>query len=227
METWLDSILPFLWIILRTTGLFITAPVIGTKYVPWAVKVTMSLAIGYMLWAIVPVAPSPQTIGGFMMVSGGEVVLGLLMGFCGTIMMAAIETAGHIVDMKIGFGMANVINPQYGHPSPILGIFKYLLIVLVFLGIDGHHLFVIALSESFAIVPAGAAFIPRAWAQIGLGAASGMLRTALILACPVWASALIVDFALGVIARTVPQMNVFVVGMPVKTLWDWESSLLQ
>ena len=68
--------------------------------------------------------------------------------------------------------------------------------------IRDSHLFVIALSESFAIVPAGAAFIPRAWAQIGLGAASGMLRTALILACPVWASALIVDFALGVIART-------------------------
>ena len=62
-----------------------------------------------------------------------------------------------------------VIDPQYGQPSPILGIFKYLLMILVFLGIDGHHLFIKALFKSFEIVPAGAATIPAAWPQIGLG----------------------------------------------------------
>ncbi|MGI6163123.1 MAG: flagellar biosynthetic protein FliR [Bacillota bacterium] len=218
MDVWLKAVFPFMWIVLRTTGLFITAPVIGTKYIPWSVKVTMSLIMGYLLWLIIPVAPSPHSIGGFVVAAAGEIVLGLLLGFCGSVMMAAIETAGHIADMEIGFGMANVIDPQYGQPSPILGIFKYLLMILVFLGIDGHHLFIKALFKSFEIVPAGAATIPAAWPQIGLGAASSMLKTALILSCPVWASALIVDFALGAIARTVPQMNMFVVGIPIKTL---------
>ncbi len=86
-----------------------TAPVIGTKYVPWTVKVTMSLIMGYLLWLIIPAAPSPDSIGGFVVAAGGEIMLGLLLGFCGSVMMAAIETAGHIADMEIGFGMANVI----------------------------------------------------------------------------------------------------------------------
>ena len=147
-----------------------------------------------------------------------EVAVGLLLGFCGNIIMAAIETAGYLVDMKIGFGMANVVNPHYGQASPILGIFKYLLVMLIFLGIDGHHILVRALHRSFQLVPAGAAAVPAEWAQIGLGAAAEMFKIALVLSCPVWAATMIVDFGLGVIARTVPQLNVFVVGIPMKTL---------
>lgn len=218
MQVWLEAVFPLLWITLRTVGFVVTAPVLGTRYIPGLVKAAISLLLGYILWPIVPVAPSPDTPAGFIMVAASEVVLGLLLGFCGTIMMAAIETAGHIVDMKIGFGMANVIDPHYGQPSPILGIFKYLLIMLIFLGIDGHHILIKALFESFEIVPAGAAFVPTEWSLIGLGAASKMFKIALVLSCPVWASTLIIDFALGVIARTVPQMNVFVVGIPMKTL---------
>ncbi len=218
MQVWLETIFPLLWITLRTAGFVVSAPVIGTRYIPGLVKAAVSLLLGYILWPIVPAAPSPNTPGEFILIAASEVAVGLLLGFCGTIIMAAIETAGHIVDMKIGFGMANVIDPHYGQPSPILGIFKYLLIMLVFLGIDGHHILIKALFESFEIVPAGAAFIPTQWAQIGLGAAAKMLKIALVLSCPVWASTLIVDFTLGVIARTVPQMNVFVVGIPIKTL---------
>ena len=218
MDALLQTIFPFMWVVLRTTGIFITAPVIGAKYVPWPVKVSMSLAIGYCLWLTLPISYHPTSIPGFVVSAAGEIVFGLFLGFCGTIMMAAIETAGHIVDMEIGFGMANVIDPQYGQPSPILGIFKYLLMILVFLGINGHHLFLKALVTSFAAVPAGSASVPAAWAQLGLNAGAEMLRASLMLSCPVWASSLIVDFALGAIARTVPQMNVFVIGIPIKTL---------
>jgi len=218
LEVWLEALFPLLWITLRTVGFIVTAPVIGTRYVPGLIKATVSLLLGYILWPVVPVSPSPGTLGGFIASASSEVGFGLLLGFCGTIMIAAIETAGHIVDMKIGFGMANVVDPHYGQSSPILGIFKYLLIILIFLGINGHHMLIKALFQSFQLVPAGAAAVPREWAQIGLGAAGRMLKIALALSCPVWASTLIVDFALGVIARTVPQLNVFVVGIPIKTL---------
>ena len=70
-------------------------------------------------------APIPTSLLGFLMCGASEILFGLIMGFCGTIVMAAIETAGHIADIEIGFGMANVIDPQYGQPSPILGIFKW------------------------------------------------------------------------------------------------------
>lgn len=207
-----------MWITLRTAGFIVTAPVIGTRYVPGLVKAAVSLLLGFILWPTIPAATIPVTAGGFVASALGEVSFGLFLGFAGTIIMAAIETAGHVVDMKIGFGMANVVDPHYGQASPILGILKYLLIILVFLSIDGHHMLLKALFKSFEMVPVGTAVIPQKWAYMGVNAASKMLRIALALSCPVWAATMIVDFALGVIARTVPQLNVFVVGIPLKTI---------
>jgi len=218
METWLKVVCPFFWILLRASGFLMTAPVIGTRYVPWTVKVTLSLVTGYVLWSFVPSVEPPSDLSGILLRAGGEICVGLFLGFVGTIIMSAIETAGHIADMEIGFGLANVIDPQYGKPSPVLGIVKYLLIVLVFLVIDGHHLLIRALYQSFQVIPAGAATVPTNWTYVGLEAVSRMMWIALTLSCPVWASALIVDITLGIIARTVPQINVFVVGMPLKTL---------
>ncbi|HHW18197.1 MAG TPA: flagellar biosynthetic protein FliR [Firmicutes bacterium] len=218
MDGWLRIVFPFFWVLLRTSGVLMTAPVVGTRYVPWTVKVAISLVTGYILWSFVPAVDLPGTLEEMAVRAAGEVILGLFLGFIGTIMMAAIETAGHLADMEVGFGLANVVDPQYGQPSPLLGILKYLLVTLMFLAIDGHHIFIRALYDSFVLVPAGGATIPSSWAQVGIMAVSKMMWTALILSCPVWASALIVDITLGMIARSVPQLNVFVVGMPLKTL---------
>jgi flagellar biosynthetic protein FliR len=218
LEVWLEAIIPLLLITLRITGFIVAAPITGSRYIPGLIKGTVSLLLGYILWPVVPVSTVPDTLGGFVGSAVIEVAVGLILGFCGTINISGIETAGYLVDMKIGFGMANVVNPHYGQASPILGIFKYLLIMLIFLGIDGHHMLIKALYRSFELVPAGTAAIPGQWAQIGLGAGAEMLKIALVLSCPVWAATMIVDFGLGVIARTVPQLNVFVVGIPMKTL---------
>ena len=218
MEAWLETIIPLLWITLRVAGFIIAAPITGTRYIPGLIKGTVSLLLGYILLPVVRIGPVPPTLGGFAVSAVSEVSFGLLLGFCGTVLIAAIETAGYLVDMKIGFGMANVVDPHYGQASPILGIFKYLLIMLIFLGIDGHHMLIKALFRSFELVPAGTAVIPAGWAEIGLKAAAEMVKIALVLSCPVWAATMIVDFGLGVIARTVPQLNVFVVGIPMKTL---------
>lgn len=218
MEAWLEAIIPLLLITVRVAGFIVAAPITGTRYIPGLIKGTVSLLLGYILWPLVPIGDIPHTLGGFVVSAVSEAAFGLLLGFCGTIMIAAIETAGYIVDMKIGFGMANVVDPHYGQASPILGIFKYLLIMLIFLGIDGHHMLIKALFRSFELIPAGVAAVPAEWAQIGLRAVAEMLKIALILSCPVWAATMIVDFSLGVIARTVPQLNVFVVGIPMKTL---------
>ena len=139
-------------------------------------------------------------------------------GFMGTIIMGAIELAGHVADVEMGFGIANVMDPHYGTSSPLLGTIKYILVTLCFLSINGHHMFIVALRDSFNLVPAGAGVVVTAWAQLGLQAFSKMLWIALLLSCPIWASMLIVDITLGIVAQTVPQLNVFVVGIPLKAL---------
>ncbi len=218
MGEWLPVVFPFLCVMLRTTGLFITAPVLGAKYIPVPVKAGLSLITGYLLWSRVPLQGVPADLPGLFGPALGELAFGLILGWFAALIMAAVEVAGHVVDMSIGFGMANVLDPSSGQSIPVMGTLKHLLITVIFLVMDGHHLFLSGLWDSFKIVPAGAAFIPSGWAEIGIVAAAKMISIAAMLSCPVWASILIVDAALGMVARSVPQMNVFMVGMPVKSL---------
>jgi flagellar biosynthetic protein FliR len=214
----LTSLFPFLCVFLRTTGLFVTAPVLGARFIPVQVKVGLSLATAYFLLNAVKVAETPVTLLGWAGAALGEVAFGLFMGTCASILMAAVEVAGHVVDVGMGFGLANVVDPGFGASAPLMGTFKYLLITVIFMMLDGHHLFLQGLAESFKVLPAGAAGIPAAWAEVALGAVSRMLLVAVVLSCPMWASMLITDVALGVLARSVPQLNIFVIGMPVKAL---------
>lgn len=218
MQSFLEAVFPFLWIVLRTSGLLATCPVIGTNFVPWTVKVAIALSCGYILWPQVPISPVPQSIVAMGVRAVGEVLFGMALGFMGSIIMGSIELSGHLDDMEIGFGLSNVIDPYYGQASPLIGIFKYLLITLIFMGLNGHHLFIKALYESFTLMPAGAAFVPLSWSQLSVAAAAQMMKIAICLSAPVWVSLLIVDIALGFVARSVPQINVFVVGMPLKTI---------
>lgn len=218
VDSFLVALFPFACVFLRTVGLFVTAPVLGARYVPAQVRVGLSLATAYFLWGSVRTAGSPATLAGWASAALGEVAFGLFIGTCSSILLSAVEVAGHIVDVEMGFGLANVIDPEFGSSSPLMGTLKYLLVTVLFMMLDGHHLFIQALSESFAILPAGKAGIPAAWAEIAVSSASRMLLVAVVLSCPIWAAMLITDIALGVVARSVPQLNIFVVGMPVKVL---------
>ncbi len=218
MDQWLILVFPFLCVVLRTAGLFITAPVLGAKYIPAPLKAGLCLISGFFMWPEVRIGSMPETLASLWFPAIGEVAFGLVMGTIASLFMSAVELAGQIADMGMGFGLANVIDPVFGGSVPIMGMFKYLVVTALFLAFDGHHLFIRALFQSFEIVPAGAAFIPAEWAAMGLQTVSQMFWAAIMLSCPIWASMLAVDVALGMAAKSVPQMNVFVVGMPVKAL---------
>ncbi len=209
---------PFMCVFLRTTGIFVTAPVLAARYIPSAVKVGLSLVTSFFLAGFANAIPMPDSYAGMAKSFLGEIFFGLFVGFVAAALMAAIEVAGHMVDVSIGFGLANVVDPARGSSSPLMGIFKYLLVTVMFMMLDGHHLFIRGLAESFTLIPAGGATINAAWAALSIETAGKMLLIGLVLSCPVWAAILITDVAMGVVAKSVPQMTVFLVGMPVKSL---------
>lgn len=218
MNPYLTALFPFVCVLMRMTGLFVTAPIFGAKFVPAQVKAALALASSFFVAGAVSAAEAPATLAGWLASAAGEVLFGLAMGTICSILLAAVEVAGHIVDVEIGFSMANVIDPAYGTSSALMGTFKYLLISVLFMTLDGHHLFIWGIAESFKVLPAGTAHLPSAWAEVAVGAAGQMMVIAVVLSCPIWVSILITDMALGVMSRSVPQLNVFVVGMPVKLL---------
>ncbi len=218
VDPFLTAVFPFACVFVRTLGLLFTAPIFGAKFVPGQVKAGLSLALAFVLFGFVRTGDVPQSLSGWVGAAAGEIAFGLFMGMCASILLGAVELAGHIVDVEIGFSMANVVDPAFGGTSALMGTFKYLLISVLFMALDGHHLFLWGLAESFRLLPAGTAAIPASWFQVAVAGAGRMMLIAVVLSCPVWASLLITDIALGVLARSVPQLNIFVVGMPVKAL---------
>ena len=128
----------------------------------------------------------------------------------------ALEGAGHIVGLQMGFSLANIINPLTSTNASLIDQFYTLVATLVFLTIDGHHIVLLGIERTFLIAPIDAigSTLPPQEMIFGLG--REIFATASRMALPVLTALLLTDVALAMVARSVPQLNVFVVGMPAK-----------
>jgi len=146
----------------------------------------------------------------------GEAFLGILLGFAAALPFAGIRMAGELVGVQMGFGIASVFDPRQEQQISVTAQFYDLLAVLLFLLLDGHHLLLRALGTSVQALPPGqAAFGGRAVQQI-VALGGSLFIIALSVGGPLIAVLFLADAAMGFVARTVPQMNIFIVGIPVK-----------
>ena len=136
-------------------------------------------------------------------------------------MIYAIQVAGSFIDLQIGFAIANIIDPNTGIQSPLTGKFLYTLALLFLLSIDAHHYLLDGILHSFQYVPLtewAVHFGSGSLAERATAAFVAMFTTALQIALPILAPLFITDLGLGLISRAVPQVNVFIVGLPLKAL---------
>lgn len=163
----------------------------------------------------------PQDLN-FILLIVREALIGLLLGFVAYLMFMTIQTAGSFIDIQIGFGIANVIDPMTGASAPIIGNFKYMIALLLFLTMNGHHYLLDAIVYSYKWVPIDndlflkmidgslSEFLIRTFAQ------SFML--AFQMSAPLVTALFLTDVGLAFLARTAPQYNVFVIGVPLKII---------
>ena len=119
----------------------------------------------------------------------------------------------------MGFAMANVMDPQTGSQVPIVGHFKYMMALLFMLTVNGHHMMLDGVMMSIELFPVeltSFSIKPEQLAQFMTMTFIEMFLIALQIAIPIVGSLLLIDIALGILAKTVPQLNVFVVGLPIK-----------
>lgn len=151
-----------------------------------------------------------------------EVLIGLLLGFIGYLMFMAIQTAGSFIDIQIGFGIANVIDPMTGTSAPILGNFKYMIALLMFLSMNGHHHLLDAIVYSYKWIPMNNDLFLR---MVDGSLSEFLVRTfaqsfvlAFQMSAPLVTALFLTDVGLAFLARTAPQYNVFVIGVPLKII---------
>lgn len=214
----------FILILIRVTTLFLVAPVFGSRNLPAQLKAGFSLVVALLLFLSVPVlAPDRASKSVFDLAGNGlgEFMVGLAISYTAYMLFAGIQMAGQIIDIQMGFGLVNVIDPQSNSQVSILGQFYYLVSILVFLALNGHHILLRALADSYRLVPVGS------FSWLSHAAATGPLLTdyftrifiiAFQVAGPAIATLFLTSMAMGVLSRTVPQMNVFIVGLPLSVL---------
>jgi flagellar biosynthetic protein FliR len=192
------------------------APVLGPTQIPAVVRVILALAFGGFLAAALPVQQLvPTSLGQLVVAALGEVIMGLTFAFGFIVVYGATQLAGRTLDVQIGFGAANVLNPATQLISPLLGSVLGMVAIATFLSLDGHLVLVKALSISVSVIPPGSFYDSLDPAAI-LKYSGGVFAFALALAGPVMLMFLLSDLAMAVLARSMPQLNVFVLGFAVK-----------
>jgi len=213
-----DKIQTLLLIAFRAGGLFIAAPFIGHRAIPATIKAGFSLILGLLLIPVVSQVALPPIDSIWMLALLGlkEMLVGFIVGLFFTLAFIAVKMGGNIVGYQIGLIIANVLDPESNSQVSIVGEFWYAIALLIFLAIDGHHAIISAFADSYKAVPIGVFNFSGPAGEMLIRFSAFAFVMAIKLAAPVIITLFLVEVAMGVVARTVPQMNIFIVGIPLK-----------
>ncbi len=206
----------FSLILMRITAFMLMVPIFGSRMIPAAVKISLSILLALILTPLVR-APAVQLPDdplhlGFMV--GGEIVVGLVCGFVMFLVFMGVQVAGQIVDMQMGFGVANVIHPALETQVPLIGFFQFLMATLFFLTLDGHLRIIEMLVYSFDKVPVGGLSYDASVPAMLIRSFGDLFSLAIRVAAPALGALLLTMASLGIIGRLVPQINLLIVGFP-------------
>lgn len=210
----------FFLVLLRTSSMLVSAPLLSHKGIPAYTKIGFAIFFSLVLVPLQgdnPPAP-PTTFAPIIDDATREVLFGLGLGLVMNLVFIGVQMASRIIGLQMGFGLGAVFDPITGAEFGSFDQFYSLLVTLVFFTINGHHLVVQTLAETTGAVPLGT-FDPFIITPDGITALiAGLTVTAVRLAMPVMAALLLTDLGMGLASRTVPQMQVLIVGAPIKIL---------
>lgn len=202
----------------RIGAMFATAPVIGSRVVPLRVRVGLGVILALSALPMVAEGspPMPESAVAYAILAGKEALIGLMIGLVAQMLFAAVQLAGSFIDTGAGFAIATTIDPVNNTNLTVLGRAYNMIATAAFLAVGGHLFLMQAIVASFTLIPPWA--MPRMEVLVEgiLVRSDDIFVIALQIAAPLMAALLITDVALGIMSRAAPQMNVFIVGLPVK-----------
>ncbi len=207
-----------LLLLTRVSGIFVLSPFFGSLNIPMQIRAAIALVFSIVIFPVVDayeIVYAPPSIYMYAAALFVEFFVGWLIGFVSYVSFAAITMAGKVMDMQVGFAIVNVMDPTSGQQMPLIGSFLYNLAIIVFLVTNGHHMIVAALVESFRVVPILGANFDNSLSMMIADFTTGIFITGMKIAMPVTFAILLTNVGLGILARTMPQMNIFVVGIPM------------
>lgn len=212
----MTKMVTFLMVLARVGGIFTLAPVFGNQNVTRLARIAIAISLAFVFVPTVNYTLPTFEILPFLIVIFKETLVGVLMGFLASMVFSAVTMAGSYIDLAMGLGFAQQVDPLTKERTAVMGQLQTLTATLIFLCVNGHYIMITGLADSFSVIPIGAMTFSPVAAQGLLMVFSGVMIAALKISAPVVGILFITDIAMGIMARTVPQMNVFNVGFALK-----------
>lgn len=220
VDYFLSWIVQFLLIVTRMAALFTFTPLLARQNIPNTVKIGFSLLMAAILVNLhPPAAVYPyNSLYALAFAVICEVMVGLVIGFITLLFFNIVYTAAHVIDMQVGFSMAQMYDASAGGQVAVTSGLLNTVLIVSFITSGGFTQLIAMMARTFDVIPVGGGILRPELANVVIEVFARSFVLSLQVAMPVMASALLAEVALGVIVRTSPQMNVFVVGIPLKVL---------
>ncbi len=206
----------FLLLLARLGGMVAVAPILGSRPVPPQVKIGLCALTAWILLPVAKQAPGAMTGLAMVLSIAKEIMVGLVLGFAASLIFSAVQVATRFMGAQIGLGMPSIMDPLWPENEGFLDTMYGLLAAVVFLNLDGHCALLAALAGTVEVIPLGG-FVPAPVVGERLIALAAMAISAgVALAMPVVGAMLVADMGMALVVRTIPQANIFSVGLPTK-----------
>jgi flagellar biosynthetic protein FliR len=212
-----DTLLLFLLLTVRLGAIVMSLPLLNSRQVPSQIKILFTLMLSVGLYPLIQTqhVVLPQRLAHLGVVIVGELLIGVTIGFVAQVLFAGIQLGGELMSQQMGLNIASVFDPHQAQQVSLMAHFHYTLTMLVFLSGSAHHWFIVAMAESLHSIPlagftASGAVLPVVLALLGKACV-----IAIQLAAPVSVALLLANLGLGILARMVPQLNLFMLSFPV------------
>lgn len=208
----------FFLVVTRVLATIIHVPVLGGNSIPNQVRLAFGITLAVVLvpWQSQAAASDPgMTLFPFALAIGREILVGTVAGYAAAITFGTVQMAGETMGLGSGFGSGRVLNPAMGESGSPMDALFFTFAILIFLVMNGHHMFLVGLQKTFEVMPV-ASTLPVLQPDVIIGMTTGLIVAGIRMALPVMGALLLTDLVLGLLARVAPQVQVFFLGMPLK-----------
>lgn len=201
----------------RVMAMIIHVPMLGGTQIPNQVRIGLGFMLALIILPWQPLAPDAPTIAtlGYITAIGREILIGTMAGFAATLIFNAFSIGGELMGISAGFGAGRVLNPALESSGSALDQLFIFTALLLFIILNGHHIFILAIKQTFDVAPLNTAF-PAITSDYLMRLTAQLITTGVQLALPTLGALLLADLALGLLARVAPSIQVFFLGVPAK-----------
>jgi len=214
----ITDLMAFLLVLARIGGIFAFMPFLGEGGVPAAVKALLVLAVSLAIFPVTGVHAPPHVAEAlpFFLYLTAEVLFGAFMGFSALIIFKVLRTGGELIATQMGMDIVFAADPASDEDSTVFGTMCEMVGVVVFFGLNGHHVMIKAVGDSFGRWPLGAFLSPEFMRNVSVDAAARHFVMAFQLAAPIMLLSFFVNVLMSILGRLVPEMDILILSFPLR-----------